>query len=127
MTSARSAGDTQREWAASGIAARLAGVSRIDGATALTQICSSLSSCASAWVSAATADLEAVYAVIPAPSRGSRAGRAETLTIRPPGAPPLPAALRARKAATAAAEHKKQESAFMWNCAAKSAEEISAI
>src|SRR5271169_1096527 len=42
------------------IAARFAGVSRIEGATALTQISSSTVSWASAWVSAATADLAAV-------------------------------------------------------------------
>ena len=42
------------------IAARFAGVSSTEGATALTQICSSVVSCASAWVSAATADLDAV-------------------------------------------------------------------
>src|SRR5437899_852834 len=58
MTSARSAGATQRRWSASGIAARFAGVSRTEGATALTQISSSVVSCASAWVSAATADLD---------------------------------------------------------------------
>ncbi len=41
MISARSASATHRLWSASGIAARFAGVSRIEGATALTQISSS--------------------------------------------------------------------------------------
>ena len=62
---------------------------------------------------------------MPAPRRGSSAGRAATLTIRPPRAPPGPGACRLRNAAMAAAEHKKHDSAFMRNCAMKSAAAVS--
>ena len=60
MTAATSATLGQASKSASGMAARFVGVSRIEGATALTQITSSLSSSASAWVCAATAAFEAV-------------------------------------------------------------------
>ena len=74
----------QREKSALGIAARFAGVSMSDGTTAFTQIPSTQTSSESACVKVAPAALEAVYAVIPLPSRGSIAGRAATFTIRPP-------------------------------------------
>src|SRR5438874_2139331 len=63
---------------------------------------------------------------IPEPSRGSRPGRAATLTMRPPLAPPGPSSLRARIARIAAAEHRKDDSAFIWNWSAKSTAEVSA-
>src|SRR5262245_65366891 len=59
----------------------------IEGATALTNRPSLATSSASATVSAATAVLAAVYAAIPAPDRHSNAGRAATLTMRPPWPP----------------------------------------
>src|SRR5882724_1786360 len=62
---------------------------------------------------------------MPAPRRGSSAGRAAMLTIRPPRAPAGPESRRARNAATAAAEHKKHDSAFMRNCPTKSVADIS--
>src|SRR6476659_6602495 len=85
---------------ASGIEARLAGVSMMEGATALTRMSCLTTSSASATVNAATAALVAVYAPILAPLRHSSAGRAATLTMRPP----FPVAAIAL---TAAAEHRK--------------------
>src|ERR1051325_7724345 len=113
LTSATALGATQLAKSASGIAARLAGVSSTDGATALTQISSPAVSCASAWVIAATAAFAVAYATIPQPSRGSSPGRAATLTMRPPLAPLGPGSDRARIARTAAAEHTKADSAFI--------------
>src|ERR1043165_8562392 len=85
MASAISAGFGHAAWSALGIAARLAGVSMIEGSTALTRMRSPASSAASACVIAATPALDATYAVMP--GAGDRTGRAATLTIRPP--PPV--------------------------------------
>src|SRR6476660_6363749 len=84
-----------------GMARRLVGVSMMEGATAFTRIPSTASSSPSAAVSAATPALAAVEALIFAPSRGSRAWRAVTLTMRPPAFP-------RRLAATASRQQRKQ-------------------
>src|SRR5216683_7448426 len=126
ITSATALGATQLVKSEAGIAARLAGVSSTEGATALTQISSPEVSWASAWVIAATAALAVAYATIPEPSRGSSPGRAATLTMRPPLAPPGPGSARERIARIAAAEHRNEDSAFIWNWSAKSTAEVSA-
>src|ERR1700693_4200141 len=74
ITSATALGATQLEKSASGIAARLAGVSRTEGATALTQISSPAVSWAIAWVSAATAAFAVVRATPPGAERGRGRG-----------------------------------------------------
>src|SRR5215475_13364553 len=89
-----------------GIALRLAGVSIIEGATAFTNMPSLATSSASATVRAATPVLAAVYAAIPAPDRHSRAGRAATLTMRPPWPP-------ATMAFTAARQQTKHETKLL--------------
>src|SRR5262245_6906079 len=86
------------------MAARFAGVSRIEGATAFTPMRSGTSSSASATVSAATAALLIEYGTIPAPRRGSSAWRAITLTIRPPRF-----AARIRRAASRAHRNAERE------------------
>ena len=57
MVAAISSGLGQAAWSAFGIAARLAGVSMIDGAIAFTRMSRPATSAASAWVNAATAAL----------------------------------------------------------------------
>src|SRR6266853_713101 len=63
---------------------------------------------------------------MPEPSRGSSPGRAATLTMRPPLAPPGPSSPRLRIARIAAAEHRKDDSACIWNWSAKSTGEVEA-
>ena len=88
-----------------GMSRRLVGVSMMEGARAFTRIPSPASSSPSAAESAATPGLAAVSALIFAPSRGSRAWRAATLTIRPPG---RPSTFPRRIAATASRQQRKQ-------------------
>src|ERR1700675_3068102 len=63
---------------------------------------------------------------MPAPSRGLIPGRAATLTIRPPLAPPGPGSVRVRIALIAAREQRKHDSAFIFNCPSKWAALVSA-
>src|SRR5690242_547242 len=85
MVAAICAGVGQLAKSAPGIPLRLAGVSMIDGAIALTQISPLTSSSARHSVTDTTAAFVAVYATIP--PAGTSAGRAATLTIRPPPPP----------------------------------------
>ena len=74
MVAATSSTLAQAAWSAFGMALRLAGVSMVEGATALTRMSAFTTSSASATVSAATAALLAVYAAMPEPARHSSAG-----------------------------------------------------
>src|SRR5258706_13568968 len=100
MVSAIAAGDGQLAKSAVGMALRFTGVSMIDGATALTQIPSLTTSSARHWVIDTTAALVAVYATMP--PVGTSAGRAATLTIRPPAPPP-------RRIARTASRHDRKQ------------------
>src|ERR1700676_4395886 len=109
ISSAIASGLTQVAWSAFGISARLTAVSMVDGQRAMTEMLSFFTSSARATVNAATAALAAVYAVILAPCRGLRAGRAAILTI----CPPRPAL---RKLAIAARQLRTQETRFIETC-----------
>src|SRR6516164_11171524 len=110
MVDATSSTLGQAAKSAFGMAARLAGVSMIEGATALTRMPDLATSSASATVSAATAALLAVYAAMPAPLRHSSAGRAATLTMRPP----------VRMTLRAARQHRNVVTKFISRCVIRS-------
>src|ERR1043165_2963177 len=117
MVSAISAGFGHLVWSAFGIDLRLAGVSIVDGSTALIRIPSARSSGASDCVSAATPAFDVTYEIMP--GAGVMAGRAATLTMRPP----VP---ERRIALTATRHARKQVTVFMRHCFSKSARDVSA-
>src|SRR5262245_43942295 len=101
----------QASWLAPGMDLRLAGVSMMEGTTALTRMLFGATSAPRACVIAATAAFAAVYATMLAPSSGNIAGRAATLTMRPPTGPP------AFMTRTASRQQRKQVRALVLNCA----------
>src|SRR5689334_6900304 len=92
----------------------------IDGSTAFTQIRSAASSSDKLSVKLATAALLAAYAAKPAV--GISAGRAATLTIRPPGAPAAPRMLR-----TASRQQRNAVTALVSIICRNAASDVSAI
>src|SRR3979411_2447071 len=114
ISSAIAGGLTQGPGLGVGMSLRLTGVSMVDGARAMAEMFSFLSSSARATVTAATAALDAVYAAMLAPWRGVSACRAEILMMCPPLL--TPSGPPNRKLATAARQLSTQETRFMEIC-----------